>query len=178
MHSLIRAVVFAKNEEEGLAKARSIFEELVESGKFDYYTDFAEEGTTVSGQARWGEYPVIALADSPEGKKLIEDGFKSTKDEFFENLKHIRTGIEKYTDEELWKGEDNINGIKGFFHYYCNQLGQYDGNTVWLYDNDGEGIKNERHLNDVLSKWQNANISGVEEYKDLNVYVVPADVHF
>ena len=51
-------------------------------------------------------------------------------------------------------------------------IGDYNGASCWLYDDDGQGIKNRDHLNNTLNKWND------DELKGLDVYIVPADVHY
>lgn len=163
MHMVIRAIVYAKNEEEALDNARSTFESLVNANTFDYYQMFDDEGTPVSGKGRWGEIPAVALATSKEGKKLIEDGIKYTEDEFDYAFRGIKESIDKPRAE--------LVADIGSFRYWCYIIGQYSGSSVFLYDNDGCGIRSRDTLDKVLNKWDS------EEYKDLDVYVVPADVH-
>lgn len=163
MHMVIRAIVYAKSEEEALDNARSTFESLVNDNTFDYYQMFDDEGTPVSGKGRWGEIPAVALASSEEGKKLIEDAIKYTEDEFDYAFKGIKESIDKPRAE--------LMADFGSFRSWCYIIGQYNGSSVWLYDNDGCGIRCVETLGRVLNKWDS------DEYKDLNVYVVPADVH-
>ena len=122
---------------------------------------------------------------------------KLTKEEFDENLKKIRELINFYSDEELFEEktidikkkilenlEDKQNNEHiSMFKYYCNCLGQYKGSSIWLYDNDSEGIRNSKHLKNVLNKWEC--IYGTKEkkgeknpYKKLKVFVVPCDCHY
>ncbi len=157
-----------------------------EDKSFDYGVFFDEEGSGVAGKSRWGKIPPVVLADSKEGKKLIAVGMKATKDEFMRCIKEVRQSINYYSDEELF--EEKILDTKkkilnalddkkpdnfsiSMFKYYCSCLGQYVGTNIWLYDNDGEGIRNNKHLKDVLNKW------GTDEYKNLKVFVLPIDVH-
>jgi len=194
MHRIIRALVYSENKEEALDKAKVIFERLCGEGKaFDYYRMFNEERSSVSGKGRWGNRTPVVLASSKEGKKLIDEVMKYTKDSFMENIKKVREGLINYTDEELFeeviltdktkviqrlngKTELNLDMIRD----YCYCVGQYNGNNIFLYDNDGEGIRNNERLNNVLSKWETLYEDKGEPnpYKDLKIFVVPADVHY
>ncbi len=195
MHMIIRACVYAKNEEDALDKAKVIFERLCGEGgqPFDYYKTFDEEGSPVSGKGRWGNITPVALATSQEGKKLIDEGMKYTKDNFMEYIKKVRDNLKVYSDEELFEEEvtndktkviqrlnENNNSDLSMFKYYCNCVGQYRGSNIFLYDNDGEGINKGSHLRDVLDKWKFLYEKKGEPnpYKDLKCYVVPADVHY
>jgi len=189
MHRIIRALVYSENKEEALDKAKVIFERLCGEGKaFDYYRMFNEERSSVSGKGRWGNRTPVVLASSKEGKKLIDEVMKYTKDSFMENIKKVREGLINYTDEELFeeviltdktkviqrlngKTELNLDMIRD----YCYCVGQYNGNNIFLYDNDGEGIRNNERLNNVLSKWETLYEDKGEPnpYKDLKIFVVP-----
>ena len=65
--------------------------------------------------------------------------------------------------------------------HMMNQLGQYHGPAVRLYDADGEGIQDRRHIENVLSRWKVI----YEDEGKRNPYagsgplwIVPADVHW
>ena len=63
------------------------------------------------------------------------------------------------------------------FRYWCYVAGAYTGSSIWLYDNDGEGIRSREHLKNVLNKWADSKTTSSETYEGLKVFVVPADVH-
>jgi hypothetical protein len=184
MHQVIRAIVYADNKEEALDKAKGVFERLCgEDGHtFDYFTTFDDNSSEMSGPARWGKLPVVALANSKEGKKLIDDGMKWIRQTYMENLQKAKEMIKNYSDEELFEEKildsktqvvqrlTNTNHNLSMARYYFYCVGEWKGSNIWLYDNDGEGIRNSGHLKDVLNKWG--------EHKDKKVYVVPADVHY
>jgi len=56
-----------------------------------------------------------------------------------------------------------------WFRFFCHCLGQYQGSEVWLYNNDGSGIRNTTEL-----KWA-LNPEGISKK---NIWIVPADVHY
>lgn len=184
MHHLIRIICYAKDEKEAREKAEDILDNrLVGDGRaFDYGNFFDVKSAT----DRWGKLPVIVKADSKVGKKLIADGLKYTQDEIKEKLKKIRELLAKYSDEELVVEEvldtkkrilesleDNKNSKSelDMFKYYANCVGRYDGAGVYLYDNDGEGIRTEKHLKNVLNKWDS------KDYEGQEIFVVPCDCH-
>ena len=191
MHMLICAIVYAKDEKGAFEKATEIFDKFVGTdenpGMFDYYTTFDDKTSQVSGPVRWGNLPAVARAGSPEGKKLIDEGMNVTWDEFKRNMEKVRKAVELFTDEELFEervdkekevaielggGWEEGRFILGMARHYMYRAGQYGGPSVFLYDNDGEGIRSRRHLANVLNKWSS------KEYKKLDVFVVPADVHY
>ena len=186
MHTIIRAIVYATNEQEALEEADKVFDRLCEGGRpFDYYQKFDGEGSPVSGKGRWGDRVAVTLADSEDGKELIQQGLKWTREEFVESLDKIRIELNKFTLEELFEERKIVfNGedipTDDMFKYYLHKCGQYDGGATYLYDNDGEGIRNTRHLEDTLDKWKCVYEDKKQKnpYDKLNVYVVPADVHY
>ncbi len=176
MHMIIRAVVYAKGEEDALDKAKIVFRRLCENQyPFDYFTTFDDESSVMSGKGRWGARPVAAKADSKSGKQMIKDDIEYTFNGFKQSLAKIREGLKSFSDEYLFEGEK-----PDFFKYHCYCAGQYCGPEIFLYDNDGDGIRNYRNLNDVLNKWKILYEDKKEDnpYRDLDVWVVPADVHY
>ena len=168
MHMVIRAIVYAKDKEEALENAEHIFGKLVGTSRpFDYYTMFrdGDDKYGVSGRSRWKDIPAVAKATSKEGTSLIENGMKYTVDAFNGALDQIKGYI---------RDDDTENSM---FRYYCYVIGQYEGPDVFLYDQDGEGIRDRKHLENVLNKWAGASISSSKEYEKLKIFVVPADVH-
>lgn len=182
MHMVIRTIVYAKDKNEAISKAHGVFNRLTENQHpFDYYQMFDNEGTPVSGKGRWGSLPALSKVDSKNGKKLIDEGMKYTHDEFISSVKKVRETINAYTDEQLFEDKDvKIDGMIKMFKYFCSCLGEYAGPRTWLYDNEGEGIHNEHDLKNVLSKWKCIYEDAGKEnpYKDMFVWVVPADVHY
>ena len=164
MHMLIKAIVPAKNKAEAIKKAKNmVFEEL-----FDYYTTFDTAGSETTGKNRWGELPSAVEASTEMGQKLIEKGFASTQESFKENMSKVRQYLSKYTDDELFEGKDQIDGMTSMFRYFAQRSGAYKGPGVFLYDEDGEGITNRDYLNEVLTNPNNGQ----------KVWIVPADVHY
>ena len=176
MHQVISAIVYAEDEEEAMNQASRIFDNMVVLEIFDYYRTFDEDGDGVSGKSRWGKLPAYAKADSEEGKKLVGDGMKYTKDEFIEDVGKIRECLSKFSDEEIFNGDARENLL---FRCYCHHAGQYKGSSVWLYDNDGDGIRTEKEMNDTLGKYACLYEDKGEKnpYANDTVWVVPADVH-
>ena len=177
MHMVIRAIVYAENKEDALGNANDIFDRLCEHGTFDYFTMFDEIGSRVSGRGRWGNLTPVAKVTSPEGKELIDEGWEATVREFKSAIKEVRKIIEKFTDEEIM--EEKTIKEEDFFmpRYFFGKIGQYQGSGIWLYDNDGSGIRTRHHLDNALTKWPDLDYTS-EEYKGLDVWVVPADVHY
>ena len=165
MHMIIRNIVYANSKKEAISVASHNFENLCEGQRpFDYYDMFDDGGSSV-----WGDRcPEIALLDSPEGRKMIVDGWSATLRDMRENLRQIKKLTEGKKVTEIMR---DIR--KDWLQYYFKSVGDYQGDSVWLYDHDAEGIKDRSHLNKALNKWDND-----KQYQGLSVYIVPADVHY
>ncbi|WP_257300565.1 hypothetical protein [Haloarchaeobius sp. FL176] len=163
MHMVIHALVEASTQEDALATGKTVFDRLVgavlhANPVFDYYVTFDEDGTTVSGTARWGQLPVAAPVDSAAGEKLLKRGWNATKEEFQRNLDRVKEALDEHSDEEIMRDTDLARHA---FH----QVGAYDGPTVFLYDEHASGIRHRDKLDRLL-----------DESEDL--WIVPADVHY
>jgi hypothetical protein len=193
MHVTISAIVYAVNAEDAIRVAENIFDDLTsEGGPFDYHTLLDDQNNTHA----------IYLADSPEGKRLIEEGWEASRDEFLKNIEHLRFVFNHFTNEEILENlcvpndiesaneetkefyaplamklktlpEEKIRPVQSLVKYRLSSTGSYKGPSWWLYDSDGEAIRDSQHLDDALNKWPT-----LGDYKKLNTYVVPADIHF
>jgi len=159
---VIRVIVYASSKEEALEKGKKVFTQLCEEKNFDYYTTFDKEGLVVAGKDKKGNLPVVAKLSSKEGKKLISKGFCPMRKNFYYYLNKIRKCLQEKSNKQLF--EDSF-----LFRYYCHCLGQYSGTEIWLYNNDGKGIKNARELKLAL------NPEGISKE---NIWIVPANVYF
>lgn len=204
MHMVIRILTYASSAEEAVRNAVNILDNQLcsSSGLFDWYTTFDDETATTSGKARWGELPPAVKADSELGMKLIREGIMWTWDSFLESLRHVKNWIENADITTLFEDRGEHRDKYPFddyglgFRYACYCLGQYSGPEIWIYDNDGEGIRDTKHLLNVLNKWQciyddlsdadahrlsqwdyEHNQKKTNPYIDLDVWVVPVDVH-
>ena len=160
MHMIIRNIVYADSEEQAITKAKENFENLCEGQRpFDYYDLFTE-----GGSGYWGDkYLSVAKADSIEGRKMVVGGWRATLKDMYIHLKRIEKKMKTRKITEL------ISDMrKEFLQYDFYAVGEYIGSNVWLYDDDGEGIKTREHLNSALYEWNEGK----------GVYVVPADVHY
>jgi len=174
MHMVIRAIVYANNKKEAVSQAEDVFEGLVERTTFDYYQMFDKEDKWGGAKERWGNYSIAYKYNSKKGKKLVIDGWDSTYNDFkvyFDKAKEILAKC-KSVDELLRR--DSMD------RWYIGRLGAYEGSCCWLYDNDGSGITDEEHLDKTISKWKcfYEDKGKKNPYADLDLWVVPADVHF
>ncbi len=172
MHMIIGAIVYAEDEEVALEKGKTIFKNLVEKEYFDYYTTMDEEFIN--------NFPPVMRADSKDGKRFIRDNWRATKREFMKAYEKCKWILDHLTPEQIM--EDKIPeslreeaskvSVLGLVRYWFYELGAYKGPRIWLYDDNEEGIREKWHLKEVLRKWNRPG------YGNLNVYVVPADVHY
>ena len=189
MHKLIGVIVYAYDEEEAIDDAAAILGKIVRRGDYDYYILLGDEYTT----RRWGNLNLVYRADSEDGKKLINDLMNKTFNEFKEKLNIVRKILETFSDEEIFEEQPNdikhialnmaqkkewnsllhhLSLIKHYFYCLCD----YSCQNAYLIDNYGEPIHSFNRLKRVLEKWRSSN--GWTPYEDMNVYIVPADVHY
>ena len=62
--------------------------------------------------------------------------------------------------------------------YYAHQIGKYEGSGIYMYDDNGEGIRDKRYLDNVLNKWISLGNDYPKNFTGLTIYVVQADVHY
>ncbi len=174
MHMVIRNIVYAEDHDSALVKAKSNFEILCEDQRpFDYYGTYDMDGV------RFGDKftePVYSI-ESDIGRQLVRDGWRSTLRDMRFHLKRIKKEINSCNINDLMKNK--LRELQ--YDFYA--VGQYRGESCWLYDDDSSGIKDRRHLDSVLSKWEELYTTGncrhqTWDIEHHNVYVVPADVHY
>lgn len=188
MHQCIRFIIYAKTPEQACIKAQDLLDErLTGDGRpFDY-------GNVLDLKANnnWG-VANVTLADSKDGKKLIKDGIDYTKKHFMESIKEVRLILDKYSDDEIFEEREDpkkdlkkaiINKLegksdRGMWKHSFYQVGKYDGSDIFLYDNDGESIRDSHHLKNTLDKWKCLGENRPKLDPDDKVWVVCADVHF
>jgi len=185
---LIAFIVYAQNEDEAYAHAEKLVNELCSVDIFDYYLSLDDK------DAQWS-LPRVMRADSPEGKRLIDQLMNATWREFKEHITILRNLFEVFSDEEIFEEkpselaslalsikndkrlEDRLSGAS----YYLHSCSRYAcSHASYLFNHDGFPIMNRKALNSALSKWRDLFEEQGEEnpFADLNVYVVPFDVHY
>lgn len=170
MHKVIRLIVYAKDENDAVASAEGVMQDVCGEGRlYDWYSLFTDNTkNSTSGIGRWGKLPLVTSANSKIGKELIDEGWNFTKEETKEALSELRKKTKDMTDEDIDKLIKNHDSELEYLAYKVSD----EDNTSYLYDNDGTAIRDEDHLNKTLNKWNNP------EYEKLKVYVVPVDVHW
>ncbi|WP_327051935.1 hypothetical protein [Halomicrococcus gelatinilyticus] len=162
MHQVIYTLVEASTQEDALVAGKTVFGRLIGAGPhtdavFDYYVTFDEVRDGV-GKDRWGDLPVAAPVASAEGCELLERGWQATTSEFERHLDRVRDVLDEFSDDEIMRNEDLARHA---FH----EVGSYEGPSIYLYDQYGNGIRDPDQLDRTL-----------DESDDL--WIVPADVHF
>lgn len=169
MHMLIRGLVYAENSGNAVQTAKhDVFFPLVEDGPFTSYLTFDEDRLGITGSDRWGDYPAAAEADSDLGQHLIEQGWQSTVDEYQRSFDRIQEFLDNHNREEFWRDEDVHSQYQSDFHH----VSQNRGPATYLYDQDGNGIRHQTHLEKIRNLSREENLDAVE------LYVVPADARY
>jgi hypothetical protein len=174
MHMLVRIIVHAKDEKQAFTKAENALNELVKGEKFfDYYSTFDNERTRDS-YVDWSHLPPVILASSPEGKHFIDVGWQYTVEGFIQAFEQVNLAVQYLSPEEIMertypkdlpadiKKKINVLSIRVYFE----ELGNQPGYPKYLYDKH-EPILSKSDLEFAL-----------KPEEGLNVYVIPADVHY
>lgn len=151
----IRVITYGKDAAEARQHAQVVVDNLIEDKHFQGCSECSS-----------------AFRYSADGKKLLDEGMEYTRNTFLMHLKEVRKAINNKTDEALFEERDLFK-----HHMYC--AGQYVGNTVYVYDSDGEGVKDTTHLDNAINKWEclyESNPSIKEKYAGLDVWVTTATV--
>jgi len=174
MYMLIRIIVDAEDEKQAFIKAKNVLNELVDGEKyFDYYSTFDNERTRDSF-VDWSHLPPVVLANSPDGKHFIERGWEITVEGFMEALERVKLAVQYLSPEEIMERtypKDLPPDIRKKIDVLCirvyfEELSDRPGHPKFLY-HEHEPIMSKEDLEFAL-----------EPKEGLNVYVVPADVHY
>jgi len=177
MHMVVRVLVFAKDAEEAVKIAGDALYSMCGDGMpFDYYNLFDNEAAS----ERWGELPVVMRVCNKMGTKrcdncpdrfkcytdrqaydLLEEGIQASEREFYRYLTDLRKCFYKKDKKKLIDD--------GHFRYLCYKLGEYGGSSIYLYNEEGEGIRSRKELEDILVH---------ADREDEILYIIPADVHY
>lgn len=169
MHMFIGVITYGATKAEGRANALDVLNQLVPE-PFDY---FNESGTY--------------KATSTKGANLIKDGMEATWRDFQVSMKNIREILSTMSDEDIFEeriAESNpvkpAHAMPELARYYFHQVGQYSGSQIWLYDPDAGGIRDRKHLANVLDHWE-CNYKDKKEknpFADLDIWITMSDVHY
>lgn len=173
---LIRGLVHADSLEEALATAKDeVFTPLVDRGTFDYYTTFDMDGGGVAGADRWGRYPAVVRADQPSGRELIRAGWEKTVEEYDTSFDEVEAFFDQHDRPAFWEDGD----VHAEYCYAFHAIGEFAGPHTYLYDEAGQGVRDRGHLRLLESGYEElADETTKNPYQDMDLYVVPADVHY
>jgi hypothetical protein len=168
MHMGIAIITYGEDADEATEKAKDIADMLCEKqDPFDYHADYPPTNDgELSGMNFSKSLPVADV----RVKTILNNFMEYTKDDFLNYVEKVRTAMNGKTAEELWELKDDM------WRFYAYEVGKYKGSSIHIYDNDGEGIRNDAHLQNALDKWQTAGYG--KNYEGMNVYVYFQDVHF
>ncbi len=174
MHTLSYCLVYARDEEEALDRARAIWDDLEHRGMLCAFfdEDYARD--------RWGNIPIVMPAESKEAKKRISEAMEATKAEFVESLGKIRKMLSKWILLKGWALEEIFEkGDVDRLKMECRSIGSHEI-VRYLYDNDGSWIENPKQLESVMSKYKCLYEDKGKEnpYVDDKIWLVPVDVRY
>jgi len=181
MHKVICVIVNGRDKSSAFQKAKASVDRFLvgEQKPFDYATPFDRVYDSISGIARWGKLPAVAEIGEPilasrippidEGWKLLQSAIDSSKKELFRNLNEIRKSLGLYTNEDFWEGRARLQGTYSIdmVRLLMYEVGQYFGETGWIFDEFGGMIRNKPELETALKKPEGQ-----------RVFIVPFDVHY
>lgn len=173
MHQLIHGLVYADSSEEALETARhDVFEPLVRRSVYDYVVTFDQDGRGVSGADRWGSLPPAVSVETDRGEELVDRGWEATTDSYQRSFDRVEEFLSTHDPQNFWEEQE----IHMEYALDFQRIGQFEGPATFLYDQDGVGIRNRGHLESVRNYW--TDLGDSEPYENLELYVVPADVHY
>jgi len=198
MHQLICVLVPGTTQETALAHAHGALDALVGIGidttaVFDYYKTFEE------ADARFKPYVANVISeddkenvdansvpptfpiDSEEGQALLEDAIDNQAEEFKETFKAFKAKLDGLTVEGV------MNDVEGT-RFDLQQLAEYEGPSVYLYNEFGGGLSTPKAVDSYVDRLQNVTVACVDGDVDTGAamedeqtplgWLVPADVHY
>ena len=163
MHMGIAIVVYAKDRKEATSKAMDIADSLCcEQYPFDYHRSYG----------RCEDFPDLDFSmalplDDDRILDLLKENHTATKRAFMCNAQKVLDAIKDKTPEEMWNIENDM------WKYYTYQIGKYEGSDIFVYDDNGEGIRDDGHFRRVITKYNDS-----EYLKDMKVFVLFQDMHY
>ena len=179
MHQVINAIIYANSGKDAIEHATEIFNQLtVNEEPYDYYNLFNSSYAT----SRWGQRATCSNVANGRGLGIVNKAWKLTEKEIKYNLDIVRKHLELYDNQDFIDGSYELpEGAEWSAHmvlHFMYSASKYTGSTYFLYDNDGEAIRNRHHLDNVLDKWSCLYKDKPNPYQDKKIWVIPADVHY
>lgn len=165
MHMLIRVLVPASDLVEAVGIARYALDRLIGIGEgsrtaFDYYRTLDESTARFRDHPRYGGLDPAHRLSSETGEQLLDDAIESQATWFVDTLTTLREKLDRLDPAEVMDDVD-------LARYDCYQLGQFAGPSVWIYDEDGAGLRSQAAVDRYL-----------DDRERNSIWVVPADVHY
>lgn len=199
MHQLIRVLVPGTTQDDALARAHGALDALVGVGfdtvaVFDYYKTFEEvdarfkpyvanvisddDSESVDAESVAPAFPI----DGEDGQALLEDALDNQVEEFREAFGKFQAKLDYLTVEDV------MNDVEGA-RFNLQQLAEYEGASVYLYNEFGSGLSSPKAVTACVDRLQNVPFAGdgggvdaeaaTEGGKQASrVWLVPADVHY
>jgi hypothetical protein len=130
MHMDIMIFVSADCKQDAIDAAHHVAENVVDYyPSFDYFSEdsFCEKDPDK-------DVIVCVPANSPAGKKLIEEHIAFQKADFMAHLKKIKELLAKYDDQKLFEDDPDL------FRNRCWVLGSSGSPYTYFYDRYGNGL--------------------------------------
>lgn len=177
MDMMIRGLVYGNDEEEGLSKAKEdVFEPLVVDGPFDRYLTVDEDFEEFARRyADAGDLPAVTRSTTDMGEALIGAGWEATVTEYRQSFARLREFLDEHDQHEFWYDAD----VNSEYSFDFRSIGEEQGSSTYLYDQDGQGLRTRDHLNQVLNHWD-SNYGSLDQnpLMEKNLYIIPAEVRY
>jgi hypothetical protein len=110
--------------------------------------------------------------ETGRGEELVDRGWDATTDSYQRSFDRVEEFLSTHDPQNFWEEQE----IHMEYALDFQRIGQFEGPATFLYDQDGVGIRNRGHLESVRNYW--TDLGDSEPYENLELYVVPADVHY
>lgn len=109
--------------------------------------------------------------DTEEGKSLLQTIFGRQTLEFNDYLAEVRVALTESpkSDDELMEDHQ--------FRFACWSVGNHDGWTVRVFDNEACGVSDQGHLKNVIEDWPSLVEAGQHKKSPYPLWVVAGDAH-
>ena len=108
MATLILALVYGRDKQDALTRADYVFERLKQKSVIAEYSLMRRS---------WAKLPTVAKANSREGKRFIAERWQATKKGFTTAITMVREGINRYSDDSLFRSLIAVDDEQRMFRY-------------------------------------------------------------
>lgn len=156
-HQDVAFLVRASDEGEAFEEAKQVSEQVRKNGRS--YDGFSLENAKPY--------------ESEKGKSALQTIFGYQTLEFNEHLEGLRkllTAKPTKTNSELMETSD--------LYYHCARIGDEAGPGVRVFDADGAGIQEKKHLKNVIEDWPGLVEAGKHSKSRYPLWIVWGDAHY